>query len=297
MKKLISKYYSKFVKHRQAETKRIVRSELYQYNMMQSALHNNDILVNKEPRQEKIIVSLTTFGVRINSVYMAIESLAYQTLKPDKIVLWISETDFNDNNIPITLKRMEKRGLEIKYCKDIGPHTKLIYSLKEYPDDIIITIDDDIIYPVDLVENLYNLHREYPNHICCNVAEKINKRNNGEYLPYREWEIVSKEKEESELLMPLGVNGVLYPPNSLDKTVLDVELIKKLCPKADDIWFKVMALKKKSSVIVSGTYPVYQNSFIATDSSFIQALAVNNISGGQNDIQFLNCIKHFNITI
>lgn len=39
-----------------------------------------------------IIVSLTTYGRRIHSVYMAIESVMEQTMKPNRIILWLDHS-------------------------------------------------------------------------------------------------------------------------------------------------------------------------------------------------------------
>ncbi|MDD6026392.1 MAG: glycosyltransferase, partial [bacterium] len=34
-----------------------------------------------------------------------------------------------------------------------------------------------------------------------------------------------------------GVGGVLYPPHSLRKDMMDVDLFTKIAPSTDDIWF------------------------------------------------------------
>ena len=106
----------------------------------------------------QIIVSLTTHGKRIYDVHATIESIMQGSVRPNRIILWISE-DYRNTILPLTLQKQQKRGLEIEYCKDIRSYTKLIYALKKYPDASIVTIDDDIIYPHDLLEHLVNAHR------------------------------------------------------------------------------------------------------------------------------------------
>lgn len=293
---ILKKYYNKFRKHRESDIKRIIRTEIVQSEIKRSALYcGRDSLLNNEQRKEKIIISFTTIKPRISSVYLVVESIAKQTIKPDKIILWISQKDFHDDNLPITLKRMMKRGLEVRYVEDIGPHTKLLYALKEFENDLIITIDDDIIYPIDLIENLYKIHKKYPNTICCNAAKLIKKDKKRNFMPYNQWPTVTDEFMISDYLLPLGVDGVLYPPNSLDSMVFEKNLIKKLCPKADDIWFKIMSLKKGTQTILTGAYPDFNNHFIPLDSSYIHALAQENIFKKLNDIQFQKCISYFNI--
>lgn len=56
-------------------------------------------------------------------------------------MLWLSDTD---KKIPSSLQNLTKRGLEIKYCKDIRSYTKIFYTLKEFPNALVVTSDDDI---------------------------------------------------------------------------------------------------------------------------------------------------------
>lgn len=294
----LNKYYTLFRKHRQDEIKRIVRSEIIIHEIKRSALFGaQESLLNNKQRNEKIIISFTSIKSRINSVYLVVESIAQQTIKPDKIVLWLSKKDFNETNLPITLKQMIQRGLEVRYVEDIGPHTKLLFALKEFENHLIITIDDDIIYPIDLIENLYNTHKNYPKAICCNAAMLIKKDKKGNFLPYNKWPTITDRFMISDYLLPLGVDGVLYPPCSLDDLVFEKNLIKILCPKADDIWFKVMSLKKGTENILTGAYPDFSNYFIPLDTSYIHALAQENIFKNLNDIQFQKSLNYFNIKL
>ena len=47
-----------------------------------------------KPYQPKLIVSLTSFPARINTVHQVIESLLNQTKKADKIILWLAPEQF-----------------------------------------------------------------------------------------------------------------------------------------------------------------------------------------------------------
>jgi len=114
---------------------------------------SNEMICNSE-----ILVSLTSHGSRINEVHLAIESIMRQTIMPNRIVLWLGK-QFETQDVPILLQRQQKRGLEINYFEDIGPHTKLIPSLMKYPDSVIITIDDDMIYPSNFIEGLVKSYK------------------------------------------------------------------------------------------------------------------------------------------
>ena len=104
--------------------------------------------LNTEKRDVRVIASLTTFPERITSVKETIKALLLQTCKPDELVLWLANEQFpeGEQSLPQDLLALKEFGLTIKWCKDIRSYKKLIPALKEYPNDIIITFDDDYYY-------------------------------------------------------------------------------------------------------------------------------------------------------
>lgn len=56
--------------------------------------------------------------------------------------------------------------MEIRFCKDVGVHTKYYYVLKEFSGDYIITIDDDMYYDTYLVKRLMKTARKNPQCVC-----------------------------------------------------------------------------------------------------------------------------------
>ena len=89
--------------------------------------------------ETEIIISLTTHGRRLYEVFLAIESIMQGSTKPNRIVLWLNK-DIQNETLPRTLMNQTGRGLTIKYTEDIGPYTKLVPALLDYPDSIIVTI-------------------------------------------------------------------------------------------------------------------------------------------------------------
>ena len=301
MKNLYKKIYSRFRKHRKEElvkhvtaiAKNVVVKELLE----QKFLSNSESLLNDHPREQKLVVSLTTFDKRVRSVYLPLESIAQQTFKPDEIVLWLDQEKFNNENLPVSLERMKKRGLKVRYCRDHGPHTKLIHALQDYPDDLIITIDDDHIYPMDMIENLMMAHKKHPGTICCNVARRIIKNDKDEYLPYAKWDRVHSTEYRSSELLPLGVHGVLYFPGCFDPEVLNIGNMKKLAPKADDIWYKAMHIKNNVKCIVTGAYPNFKSQFTTLESAHVDALYQDNVKNDHNVKQLKDVFEYYGLTI
>ncbi|MBQ6012154.1 MAG: hypothetical protein IJL23_03465, partial [Alphaproteobacteria bacterium] len=173
--------------------------------------------INRTKRDKKIIVSLTSFPQRMKDIHYAIFSLLKQTVKPDKIILWLGKDKFpnKEQDLPETLLNLKKFGLTIKWCKDIRSYTKLIPALKEYPDDIIITVDDDIYYPEYLVEKLYKAYLKNKNMVHCLRAHKIKFNQDETILPYNDWEKCIQNVKPSFNNFLTGVGGVLYPPKCL----------------------------------------------------------------------------------
>ena len=219
----------------------------YEYNFQEI----NDIGINTESRNPRIIVSLTTFPARINTVYKTVTTLLQQTVKPDILVLWLAEEQFPNKQLPENLVNLEKYGLTIKWCKDIRSFKKLIPSLKEYPNDIIITADDDIFYPNNFVESLYNQYLKYPKFISANRAFLVKKKKENFYI------MKSRSYIYDDTYLPHFTNefmtgyGTLFPPNSLDKDVFRDDIFMKIIPTNDDVWFWAMALKKGTKVSVN----------------------------------------------
>ena len=245
IKKWIMNYFRKNVKHF------LVQRSMRKMNKISET--SSKMGISEKQSEPRLIVSLTSYGERVKTVYLAIETLFQQTKKADKIILWLNQDNWNDENIPDTLKRAQKRGLEVRFCKDIKSYTKLIPTLVEYPDDIIITFDDDLLYSPNIIKRLYNAYLKQPDLIHCMRAHRICFHYNGAVKSYKDWDFsINKGKviEPSLDILPTGVGGVLYPPGCFHEDMTNEKLFMELCPTADDIWFRAMSLLKGVKVNV-----------------------------------------------
>ncbi|GAB3285278.1 glycosyl transferase [Parahaliea aestuarii] len=198
---------------------------------------------NCEPDQ--LIVSLTSFPRRIDQLHLCIESLLSQSLPPDRVVLWLSRQNFprQQQELPQTLRALCRWGLDIQFRDgDIGPYKKIIYALQDYPSSLVITVDDDILYPADLVAPLYRAWQAQPDVIHCHRGHDMLVDATGMPLDYTRWRLGQGEVEPSLNVFPTGVGGVLYFPGALHPEVTDSEQFLRLCPRADDVWLKAMSL-------------------------------------------------------
>ena len=271
----------------QAINKKILREKVENFN---------ELGINKELRNERIIVSLTSFPERMYDLKYCLYSLLNQTLKPDEIVLWLTNEEFpnKEKDIPKDILKLKSNGLSIKWAENMRSYTKLIPSLKEYPNDIIITVDDDIFYNEDLIENLYHDHLNYPNDIICARSRKI-EIENGEFADYSKWNITNEQQDSSYLNFLTGVGGVLYPISSFNDLVLNYDLAKELCPSADDIWFWGMAILNYTKIrVIENCTPVLTCVNPAREMNLLneKTLWSSNASGG-NDVQLVKFLEHY----
>ncbi len=238
----------------------------------------------------RIIVSLTSFPARINRLWIVVESLLRQQYKPEMIMLWLSLEQFPTMQaLPRSLTRLQKRGLTIRLCKDdLRSHKKYYYAMKEFPKDYIITIDDDVIYNSQLLLYLIELNHKFPRAICCNHALHITVKD-GNIATYVDWQIIKSEQYPNIEIIPIGVGGILYPPNSLDHDVFNIDVFKRYCFLADDIWLNIMARLHGTSVAKTA----YNSSYLPIINSNSINLYSKNINDGFNDKQLRNVRDHF----
>lgn len=201
------------------------------------------------PHTPELIVSLTSFPGRINTVHKTIDTILRQTERPDRVILWLAEEQFPGKtaDLPKELLNLQQYGLEILWCNDIRSYKKLIPTLKLYPEAVIVTADDDVYYSPNWLELLYQSYQKWPNFIHCHRDTKI-------LLEDDEFKVISGGKEKyscpTYLHKLVGIGGVLYPPHSLHPDVLREDLFTTLAPTNDDIWFWFMGVRAHHRILV-----------------------------------------------
>lgn len=237
---------------------------------------------------KNLIVSLTTFPTRINDVWMTIECLLRQTYMPEKIILWLSKEQFSSKkDLPESLLKLENDVFEMRFVNgDIRSHKKYVYAFNEFPTKLIVTIDDDIIYSPNLIENLVKANRQYPNDVLCCYA-RIIKWNKSKCLePYNNWPVTSNI-DCTELFFGSG-GGTLFQPSKLYKDVLNVELSKELTPLADDIWLNAMCRLSKLKIRL-----ITRSLYLFMDKNEGESLSKQNVGKQMNDIQLQNIVDYY----
>lgn len=240
-------------------------------------------------RDEQIILSLTSYGKRLDIVHLVIKSLMCQSLKADKILLYLAEADSHD-----CLKDEEmlvNAGLEIiRGVKDIGPHKKYFFAMQDYPESVIITVDDDVLYDDNTIEKLYNKHLYYPDSVIGMSGHRM-LRNGKKLLPYNQWELRICSEKPTFDAVATGIAGVLYPVGSYRDSFIDIQGLTAMCPMQDDLWLKTQELKNNIRTFIIGNANVHT----IVNSQGDNALAKRNMHGGRNDICLGKLSAHYGI--
>jgi hypothetical protein len=188
------------------------------------------------------VVSLTTYGRRLHTVYLTLESIAAGRVLPSRLILWLDEQKAL-NNLPSTLRRLEDRGLEIMPCENFGPHKKY-YPYVRSVDSVstpLVTADDDVLYSRWWLAGLVQGYLRLPEVINCYRAHVMSLSSQG-ISPYLSWK-ECRTNSPSHRHFATGVSGCIYPPRFLEVLKLRGTQFLECCPKADDVWLHASALR------------------------------------------------------
>lgn len=235
-----------------------------------------------------IVISLTSYPARFNTVCKTLKSLLNQNMKPDRIIVYL---DVADETVTTEMRDLEKYGIEYRTgMENLKLHTKYFFAMQEFPQSLIITVDDDLFYPKDLVRSLFLGWKKHPDCVCARRVHKMTFNLNGDLNPYNDWIHEYRSPVPSHLLVATGIGGVLYPPHCLDSRAFDTKLIKTNCLDADDIWLKTMALLNNTKVFW------VQNAMVhppVVEGSQKTALQYMNVMENRNDLYIANMERLF----
>lgn len=273
-------------------TKIIVRT-----NELQSlSLNSNISLVEDENKNSKsIVASLTTYSKRIHDVHLVIESIGQQTIKPNRIILWLDIDEFSDENIPKILKNQKERGLEIRYYENIKAYKKLIPSLELCPESDIITFDDDILYPHDTIEILFNNHLKQPDSVVGIRSHTIRLDENNNPIEYKKWHKESPYSFNGDLTFLTTGAGTYFPAGILPSEIKNKKIFMEICPFSDDVWVNLVCIHSNVNRFKVDDDRKFSTRFLVIPENQDIALHKNNVDLARNDTQISKVSQNLNI--
>lgn len=191
-------------------------------------------------------MSLAVISQRLPFLPDVLDRILGGTLAPSAVYVWISSEPFLlDEGVavedlpPAVVEMAESPScpVEVRAVENLGPHRKLVPLLRETYDDpdppLIVTADDDTLYPRRWLEALTRAHRETGSAVTFR-ARRI--RTDGDRLaPYETWPLVRDEEVVSYRLFSTGKDGLLVHPHMFDERVL-TDAFGELCPSRSDAW-------------------------------------------------------------
>lgn len=269
--------------------RRVILSGIYHTNnFLCWYYHNIKKKSISSPEEADYVVSLTTYPARVGNVWRVIEMAANQRGIQDKyaICLYLIKSEFEGIDLPAKIKELQARGLTVKFNEEnLKCHNKYFYAFKDYPEKTVITIDDDLQYNHHTISGLIKKNKEYPKCIIYNRGNRILKNE-----PYNNWPFVENLTCPQHDVFPTGVGGVLYPPHCCNRFVTDMEVIKKTCLRADDLWLNFMSRLDHTKVVQTGLKSTYM---VLPDTSQQTALWLvnNDVVQVGNDVQINEITK------
>lgn len=242
------------------------------------------------PELNEIVVSLTSYPGRIRTVHKTIESIIRQTLKPDRIVLWLASRQFHkrEKSLPKTLRSLLGRNLEVRWWKDIRSYKKIIPALREFPESIIVTIDDDLIYHPEMLSRLYAAYKKDCRSVHCHRSYRI-VMSGRDIVPYKEWRFGVHE-EPSYLTFPTFGAGAIFPPHCFRAEVFNEASFMKFAPRADDVWlWAMLVLSGRKMHLITDNI----SRLVEVEGSQDQCLWKDNVTKGGNDKQLKAVLSHY----
>ncbi|HET9648794.1 MAG TPA: hypothetical protein VFP34_11240 [Microlunatus sp.] len=226
-----------------------------------------------------VVVSLTTFGSRLESVAYTVESIAAGTVRPRRLVLWLDDPAAYENR-PTNLRRLEARGLEVGLTDNLGPHTKYFPALdgalaSGLP---LVTADDDILYPRSWLAGLMAAAAAHPGVVNCYRASVV-ALSGDRLAAYVRWPRCT-DTQTSVARFGTGVSGVHYPLAMVRELQRRGTAFIDSCLKADDIWLHWVALRAGIPVRQIDARPRHFPMLPGTQE---QSLVADNLVLGRND--------------
>ena len=243
-----------------------------------------------------LVVSMTSYPARIGVAHYALFSVMSQSLKPDAVILWLTEEEFpgKEKDVPEEVLRLRDNGLTIGWTENLRSYTKLVPSLRAYPDSVIVTADDDLFYLNGWLERL---HADYENNgrrtmVHAHRAHRIALDDRMLPRPYADWTPAKQNLPGASFLnFATGFGGVLYPPGALHPDAVDAAKFLALAPHADDVWFWAMAVLNGTMVRLIDTFLTLYPGLNPRDLP--HNLWTYNILEGGNTVQMANVLEAY----
>jgi len=239
------------------------------------------------PSEPTLVASFTTYGPRKFHAFFAI----LHALATHKEVSRFYLTIGYETQLPLRFFLLRLIGLRILRGEErFGPYLRLVEVAKLEPASVIITLDDDSLYPETTISSLVATHRDIPSAIVGMRGCKV-PAGRSESFAYAELTAISDRDQcvESGIFLTCS-GGSLYPPVSRFGMIVDWEMALRLSPRNDDIWYFFAAEKEGIPMVLAAGEERNPKNLKGSQDN---ALWRTNVLEGHNDKFLAQCRDHF----
>ena len=175
----------------------------------------------------RVVISLTTIPERRPLLEKTLDSIARQSRQPEAVYLWLPDERFRGKGLNYRFP-----GVEVRTGADLGPAMKLlpVLMLECEPDTRIITIDDDVEYPPELVERLANASAMQPSHAIGFTGWCVEEGPIGHQVHHFNEDVIAAKMHQIVHVLE-GYRGVIYQRGFFESDIF--EHLRSL----DAFWF------------------------------------------------------------
>ena len=196
--------------------------------------------VNKLKRDTKIVVSLSAEEDDFDNLEYTLFSIFNQSIPPDNVLLWVSD-EYELSDLPYSVTQFIKNGLDVRFVKYAGSFTKVLYSLKEFKDSIVVIADENIIYPKNWLAKLYVSYVSNPNDIHAHTVACVTE-DKERIGSVKTWKKFAGMEKADYNYFPFESGGILYPPGCFIREIFRDDIYSKKVNTSWEIWSWVIAL-------------------------------------------------------
>ncbi|MEW6283616.1 MAG: hypothetical protein AB1758_33705, partial [Candidatus Eremiobacterota bacterium] len=223
-----------------------------------------------------VLVTLTSLPSRMDLLKLTLASLLDQTVLPQRVQVCLPRASLREGcgyRLPDFLDHPRVRVLRCD--TDWGPATKLLPSWVESgPEQLLLAVDDDNVYPPDLVETLLRWHRLRPDAVVGLRGWRVGS-------PFARTEILfgTRQRHLSRVDVLTGTWGYLLRRDHLDERVLDYSGWPRDAFFVDDVWIcGHLARRGVPRLLVPATSPPF-----STRAAWVNDLGRRENSSGERD--------------
>lgn len=210
------------------------------FGRQQAGFIRQQLSKSSSTRDGRVIVSLSTLPDRIQNLEPTLGCLLEQTRPPDEIVVAVplfSNRQQKEYVVPGYLEKIPR--VRILRCQqDLGPATKFIPVIQEElaagrGNTLIMTVDDDRIYPRDALETYLHYHVQLPDAALC-FRGALMPHNLVWFAP--KMIRANQIREPKPVAVITGTASYLVQPRFFDAALWDYTNAPESAFYMDDIW-------------------------------------------------------------